>query len=299
MKKLIYLMTLCAIGLQAQVKGNGTIETKTFSFENVETIKVNLYAKITIDQSQDAALEITTDSNLFKYIDREIVDGQVDFNQLNWIQPSQDIIIKIGAPMLKRLVQDTHDTTIIKNINSTSFNVNANIGKVILDGVSQELRLGAESGIIEAENLKADEVFINLWGSGTIKVNPINYLWAELSEEGKLYYTNLPERNKIKTSSGALATNLSNYGKNQNKDLKWISFKIKNNSSNRNHFVVKGPKEDGSSFGYGFPMMPYSKRKEKWSVGTKIYKQTKLGFKKLLVTITAENEGQTVLLFND
>ena len=28
--------------------------------------------------------------------------------------------------------------------------------------------------------------------------------------------------------------------------------KIKNNSFNRNHFAVKGPKKDGSYFGYGF-----------------------------------------------
>lgn len=297
MKNIVFIILLCTIGLQAQVKGNKQIETRTFSFENVHTIKVNLYAKITIDQSQDASLEITTDANLFKYIDREIVDGEVNFDQLKWIQPSEDIIITIGAPLLKRLVQVTHDTTIIKNIKAINFNVNANIGKVILDGSCQELRLGVENGFIDAEKLDAEEAYINLWGSGIIKVNPIKYLWANLSEEGQLYYTNLPEKNKIKTSSGAFATNLSNYGINKNTDLKWITFKIKNNSSNRNHFVVKGPKEDGSYFGYGFPMMPYSKRKEKWSVGTKIYKQTKLGFKKLLVTIKSEDEGKVVELF--
>ncbi|MDT0557469.1 hypothetical protein RM697_02340 [Ichthyenterobacterium sp. W332] len=85
--------------------------------------------------------------------------------------------------------------------------------------------------------------------------------------------------------------------KHESKNIQWINFKIKNNSKNRNHFVVKGPKAEGSKFGYGFPMMPYEKRKEKWSVGTKIYKENKLGFRKLLVTITANDEGKVVNLF--
>ena len=83
----------------------------------------------------------------------------------------------------------------------------------------------------------------------------------------------------------------------QEKDLEWISFKIKNNSPKRNNFTVRGPKADGSYFGYGFPMNPHAVKKEKWSVGTKIYSQTKLGFKKLLVEITAEDEGKVIELF--
>ena len=80
--------------------------------------------------------------------------------------------------------------------------------------------------------------------------------------------------------------------------VRWINFTIKNNSENRNHFVVKGPKLDGSKFGYGFPMMPNEEREERWSVGTKIYKENKLGFRKLLVTIKSKDENTIVNLFN-
>ena len=58
-----------------------------------------------------------------------------------------------------------------------------------------------------------------------------------------------------------------------------------------------GPKQDGSKFGYGFPMMPYATRKETWTIGTKVYKVNKIGLKKLLVTINKDNENQVVKLF--
>ena len=242
------------------------------------------------------SLEITAESNLFEYIDTEIVDGTIHFSQLKWIQPNSEIVIKIGAPNLRRVVHDTHDTTRIINVENEVLKVNANIGKAFIDGQTQELRLGTEIGFIDASQIQANEVYVNLWDSGTMKVNPVDYLWADVSNDGKLLYKELPERNKIKTRSGGMVVASSDYTM-QKEDIKWISFKIKNNSLNRNHFIVKGPKEDGSYFGYGFPMMPNAKRKERWSVGTKIYKQTTLGFKKLLVVISPEDEGKTIDLF--
>ena len=60
---------------------------------------------------------------------------------------------------------------------------------------------------------------------------------------------------------------------------------------------VKGPKPDGSYFSYGFPMMPGQSRSKSWSVGSKVYKVGKLGGKKLLTEIEAEDEGQVVTLY--
>lgn len=82
-----------------------------------------------------------------------------------------------------------------------------------------------------------------------------------------------------------------------NEKPEFINFKIKNNSANRNHFYVVGPKPNGKKFSYGFPMMPFAKRKEYWTTGTKVYKVNRLGFRKLLITIKAEDENEIVKLF--
>ena len=80
--------------------------------------------------------------------------------------------------------------------------------------------------------------------------------------------------------------------------IAWIDFKVKNNSGKRHNFFVKGPKPDGRSFGYGFPLNASASRKKHWTVGSKVYKVSKTGVRKLLRTITAEDEGQTVNLFD-
>ena len=45
-------------------------------------------------------------------------------------------------------------------------------------------------------------------------------------------------------------------------------------------------------------MMPGISKKERWTVGTKVYKVNKIGLRKLLVKIKAEDAGKTVKLFD-
>jgi len=118
MKKLsilIVFFTHIAIG---QVKGNKTIVTKSYEVSTIEDVKINLYAKITIDQSAEESLTITADENLLDLIDREIIDGKLHLDQKEWISPSQSIKITIGAPSLKRVESGTHDTTKIINLDN-------------------------------------------------------------------------------------------------------------------------------------------------------------------------------------
>ena len=119
-----------------------------------------------------------------------------------------------------------------------------------------------------------------------------NELYSTLSNDARLEVVNNP-----KSLKGDTKRYFAKKERKENSNIQWINFKIKNNSWNRNHFFVVGPKKDGSKFSYGFPMMPGKVKKERWSTGTKIYKVSKLGLRKLLVTIKAEDEGKTVKLF--
>jgi hypothetical protein len=297
MKKMTLLLVFVAATGLAQIKGNKQIETKTFTIENVKTIKINFYANVNIDASAKEALTITTDSNLFNLIDKKVVDGTLYLDQKEWISPSQKTIITIGAPNLYRVEQGTHDITKIVNVDNNELRVNAPIGKVFIEGKTKELRIGSEGSKIDATKMVAEKAFVNLWSWGTVKVNVTNMLWADVSNSGKLFYVNKPKKLEIKTKNDGKVLGLNDLENIKNPEAKYINFKIKNNSSNRNHFEVVGPKQDGSKFGYGFPMMPYATRKETWTIGTKVYKVNKIGLKKLLVTINKDNENQVVKLF--
>lgn len=292
MKKLVVLLMLVSISSLAQVKGNKNIETRSFNVENLEVIKVNLYANITIDQSAKEGMSITMDSNLFDKIDTEIVDKTLHLDQLKWIQPSQQIIIKIGAPNLKRVEKGTHRTLKIINVDNDYLNVMVFVGKVVVEGKTKQFNIGAENGTVDASKLIAENARVNIWGWGKAAVHAENEIYSILKNDAKLELVNTPKKMKGDTKRA-----LADSKKKEKSDIKWISFKIKNNSWNRNHFVVVGPKQDGSKFSYGFPMMPGKVKKERWSTGTKVYKVNKLGLRKLLVTIKSEDEGKTIKLF--
>jgi len=117
MNKLALVLFLVGMTGFAQIKGNKNIETRTFEIQNVENIKINFYAKVTIDQNAPEGMTISTDSNLFDHIDKETVDNTLYLDQKKWISPSQDAIITIGAPNLKRVETGTHDLTKIINVN--------------------------------------------------------------------------------------------------------------------------------------------------------------------------------------
>ncbi|KOY51564.1 head GIN domain-containing protein [Polaribacter dokdonensis] len=292
MKKLLILLILTSSTLIAQVKGNKTIETKTYNITNLKELKVNLYAKITVDQSLSESMQISADSNLFDKIDTEIVDGKLNLNQLEWIQPSQKIVIKIGAPKLERLETGTHETLYLNNVNADYLNIMALVGKVIASGKVKQFNVGVELGEVDASKLISEKVRANIWGRGKAIVYAKDEIYSIVKNDGRLVLANTPKSLKGDTKKAIAKTK-----KSMSKNLTWISFKIKNNSWNRNNFVVVGPKKDGSSFSYGFPMMPGLTRKEKWSVGTKVYKVNRIGLRKLLVEIKADDKDKTVKLF--
>jgi hypothetical protein len=296
MKKITILLLLVGMTGIAQIKGNKNIITKEFDVENIENIKIDLYAKVSINQTIDESLSITADENLFQYLKKQVVNGTLYLDQIDWVKPSQEIIIKIGAPNLRRVEQGTHDETNII-VNNTYLNVLAPIGNVSITGRTEELRLGAELATIDASKIEAKEVFVNLWSYGSITVNPLDKLWAEVTNDGKLVYINKPENFDVKTRENGQVELFVKKEQLQNPEAQYIKFKIKNNSNNRHDFYVVGPKQDDSKFSYGFPMMPFSKRNENWTVGTKIYKVNRLGLKILLVEIKAKDENKVVNLF--
>lgn len=299
MKKLInMLFILATISLFAQIEGNKQIKTRTFSIKNVKQIKINFHANVIIDASAEESLTITTDANLFDLINKEVIDGTLILDQKEWIEPSQKSVIKIGAPYLNRVQQNTHDTTKIININYEELRIQALVGNIIIEGKTKELHLGSEVSNIDASKIIAEKAYVNLWSWGIIKVNVTDLLWADVSNNGKLYYVYKPKKLDVKTKKDGKVLNLYETEKIVNVDAKYINFKIKNNSFNRNSFEVIGPKQDGSKFGYGFAMMPHATRKETWTIGTKVYKVSDTGFKKLILTITKSNENQVVNLFN-
>lgn len=292
MKKITLLLLLVATTALAQIKGNRNIETRSFVIEDLRDIEISLYAEIIVDQSAEEKMSITTDSDLFDLIDTEVVDGKLKLHQTEWVQSSARIQVRIGAPNLQRLELGINDIVHIVNLDTDNFSAMALNGEIIISGQANSLGLGAENGTVNAGKVRAKEVYLNIWGHGKATVDATEVLEAKLDAAAGLRLISQPKMIKGNIK-GALA-NANPVAKDR---VRYIEFKIKNNSFNRNNFYVIGPKPDGRKFSYGFPMMPGKVRKEKWTTGTKIYKVNRIGLHKLLITITNKDEDTIVKLF--
>lgn len=290
MKNLIVLLCLIAQTGLAQITGNQKIETRTFNLENVSTVAIDLYAKVTINASGSNIMSITADSNLFPYIGRDINDGILQLDQVEWIRASQDIEITIGLSDLKKVIQGTHDQTFITGLDQKKFSLEAPIGKLSLEGSVEKLELILKGSKVKADQLVAQNAKVVMTSWSKASVNVIDTLETQLSPKAKLELVNSPKL--VIGDNPKLATNQPTAT-----GASYIDIKIKNNSWNRNKFVVEGPNPSGSTFSYGFAIMPGLSKQERWTVGTKVYKENRMGKRTLLVTLTQADDGQTIKLF--
>ena len=289
----IILVALLCAKVTAQVKGNKEIVETYIDTEAIYDVEVSIYGDISIDATANNGITIKTDSNLLDLIDTEVVDGKLKLDQKEWIQPSQRMVITIGAPDLRGVQLSTNDRLDVVNLQGESFNAMALSGTIVLKGTIDNLSIGAEIGTVDARGLKTKEVRVNIWDMGKAQFDTAELLEAKLSNEAKLEFNSRPQK-----VIGDIARATKKDDPDKLSDIRYIDFKIRNNSDNRHNFYVVGPKPDGRKFSYGFPMMPGAVRKENWTTGTKVYKVSGLGLKKLLVTITQDAEDSTVDLFD-
>ncbi|MET1259507.1 DUF2807 domain-containing protein [Flagellimonas sp. DF-77] len=293
MKKALYIIALTfAMVMQGQVKGNGNIISKTIAYENLTDITISIYADITIDADRKAGITLTGESNLLPLIDTEVVDGKLQLDQLKWIQPTKRIQITIGAPNLKRVEQGTNDNAKIINLNREFFTASALNGKLELSGRVGTLNISNENGTVDAAELTVDQVELNIWGWGKAIVAPSRSIGGRMAQEAEIELRSNPT-----SIDAAIAKAIDRNAVKDQGAVQYIRFKIKNNSANRHQFYVVGPKPEGGKFSYGFPMMPGSIRKEHWTTGTKVYKISALGIKKLIRKIEIQDEDTVVKLF--
>lgn len=298
MRHLLSLVLFLTLNMAfAQVKGNKEMVTKSFALSEIKDIRIHLYANIIVDAAAAEGMTITTDENLIDLIGRSSDHGRLVLDQVEWIKPSQTIQIRIGAPYLEQIQQSTHEKVLVKNINTTSFRAMALVGEIELKGKAKALRASGEVGIVQAEDFEVDLVHVNLWGWGTIKLGSPAEIEGIVKDGGTVLYQGEDTKVKVRQSNDGRVLNPRDQMAMKNPSAEFIDIKIQNNSPHRIQAYVVGPKPDGRKFSYGFPINAGQVKKKKWSVGSKVYRVSKIGTRKKLIEITKDDEGKVVPLY--
>ena len=288
------LFLIVGVAAHSQIIGNGNIISETFKTNDIEQLDVHITTDIKIVPSDEYYIRITAEENIIPNIKLTTKKDRLIIDQQEWIEPTKNVSIIIGSNTIDEINLDAWATIDYKEVAVEELEINAEVGTINLEGSTNYFELTIKQATINAALLKATHVEVKAEGHSNIHLYPINSLDIKNEKnKAKITLANEPRKKTIKP----LLTNSGNdeaYYKNAD----FIEFKIKNNSWNRHHFYVIGPKKDGTTFSYGFPMMPGKIRNENWSVGTKIYKESMMGTRKLLVEIQADDEGSTIDLFN-
>lgn len=292
----LILAFLCFTGTTfAQINGNKNIQTRTFDYSDIQTFELLISAQVTIDGSQDEAMKITTDENIFEYLDIKNTGKKVSINQAEWIEFSK-MEITFGSTALTKLITSGYGNFTIKNIYAETFTVINPVGTVSLNGKADNLVVKTKIGKVDAKQLTVENADISIADDGEVTVNASESVVTNISEEGIITYVSEPAH--VKTSNTGEVKSFSEIEREEViEEAVYIELKVQNNTSSRKQFYIKGPKN--RRFSYGFPMNAYQKRAKNVPVGTKIYQVNKLGAKTLLVTIEADDEGQVVKLFDN
>lgn len=273
----------------SQIYGDGNIKTMSQKVPNLTSIEIDFNANLKLDYNLEEEMIIDADANVLEWIGITFENGNLKLDQKKWIEPSKLPTITIGSPNLKSVYQSTHSTTTVSNVTGSVLYLKGNVGKIIAEGMIDDLYIDTENTDIDARNLEV----------GTVYISEMCRAYIQLEKYKKL---NREDNSKSMVEVGGSPLNLdkktkSEKGKKNAKPVKYIKFKIKNNSMARHSYYVKGPNGRGGKFSYGFSMFPLTTRDENWSVGTKIYKEGRFGKLTELITITESDEGKVVDLF--
>ncbi len=291
MKNVLFLLLLLSFQLQAQIKGNGNIVTKSYPLAQIEELEINLNARVILDFKADDQISITTDENLVDQIDFTVSRGYMNLQQKKWIQPTHSLRVTIGASHLRKLNNDAHSKTSLLNMQVENFHLIADIGTIDLQGRVSHLVIDNKSAKIEALDFEAAHAEVKIQSWGTVFLNVSDTLNTTVGDKGQLKIIGDP-----KVLLGNAKAILAKSNEQVSTDTRYINLRIKNNSWTRKSFVVVGPKRDGTSFSYGFSLSPGATRSERWTIGSEVFR-VKNGQQSLVATIEAKDENQLVKLF--
>ncbi len=191
------------------IQGSGTAKTETRSIAGFNKVEAGGAVNVQITAAQkDFAVSVEADDNLLQSIKTEVSDDTLKIYSEDGISTKTLINVKISMPEIIALELSGASSGNVAGVNTDLIQLKiSGASKVIIDG--EVIRLTADaSGAskIEAENLKAEDVFIDVSGASGATILATEELHANASGASKIFYVGEPKRIK-QDVSGASSIN--------------------------------------------------------------------------------------------
>ena len=216
----IIIIELCLICFLLQScifnykRGNGNIEIAEISIDNFEKINVGGNYNVTLVQSKESRVTITTDQNLLTYINTEVHNKTLNINNVHKLKSSDGIKVDIYYNTIEKLystgtskidnegvLESEHLTISLSGAGAIDLELATSTLKVNLTGagvitlsgktVHQEIQMSGAGGL-SAKELSSDICSINLSGLGGAEVYANEKLEATITGLGGIIYSGNP-----------------------------------------------------------------------------------------------------------
>ncbi len=234
MKKLLLFAFCLFIGLSScslsGIVGSGNVVSKTYAETGFKDIEVSSVMKVYLTQGNEYSIKIDAEDNILEQMTVEKKGGKLSIgfkDKLNLnLNPTKDIAIYITAPEFHDLeasgassfsskglltcneiildLSGASNAQLQLAVNNTKIDASGG-SKIMLSGVSEQLDIeGSGSTEIEAIDLKAQSVNIDISGAGNATVSAEKQLKVSISGAANIKYKGTPSISKEISGAGSV-----------------------------------------------------------------------------------------------
>ncbi|MBC5992457.1 head GIN domain-containing protein [Pontibacter cellulosilyticus] len=206
------------------IKGEGPRETRTLNLQQFKSIEANGSFKVYITQGATQQVEVKGESNILDQLNTSISNNTWKIEHTSCVRRSNDVEIYITMPVVESLLLNgsgrikgqnaltAADLQVTLNgsgkieLNASADQVITRLigsGEIVLSGAAARHSVNISgSGRTETFGMQANNVTVNLSGSGVAEVNAVSALAVEISGSGNVYYKGNPTVTTTVTGSG-------------------------------------------------------------------------------------------------
>jgi hypothetical protein len=209
------LIAGCSMIPQTCTNGSGKIVTEERTVPTFQSVSLNAPAIVTVTQASPTQIQVTADDNILPLITTNVRNGVLSIAYTRpCIRPTSAVQVHVTSPDISGLsilgAGDIRSDGMIKGTTLTSsitgsgsMNLDAEVstmkssitgtGSIVLTGTADDLSLSIPgAGTIDASNLQADRVTVDILGSGDALVDVTKSLTVKITGSGSVVYTGNP-----------------------------------------------------------------------------------------------------------
>lgn len=206
------------------IKGNGNVEQRTLNLQPFSEIDANGDFKVYVTQGEPQRVEVKGESNILDNLNTNVRNGKWEIEHESCVRRSDPVEVYITLPEVEALYLNGSGRIYSENklvVDELPVHVNGSgkadvevdaakvitrvsgSGEVKIAGTAgqQSINLSG-SGNVATADLVAEDVTVNLSGSGEAEVRASRTLTVDISGSGKVYYYGNPTVNTNISGSG-------------------------------------------------------------------------------------------------